>query len=1549
LSFFCIQTMDSFVGGDQYQQVIELHQQIFGVDHTAKPVLNAAYIANGALLHDIYARIRQQGVSVVDNHLSNADKLSEVLSVLGIADNADMWRVLLPEYHQHQTAIEQSQPEKFGVLNWHTISRIFEFVKTFLGGKRDSDASQTLSSSTPPSDNDDRSRSIESSQQCLNNQNINLSDSSLPMTAAPAAAAAVESEELEPRSPTLTVVADHDDADDNDIVSPPPELTLLSARKAMSSFRSRNLDEIMLASQRKIYKNRMPKTVRSKTRKNAPAFDQCVHHHYSQTPGANFLSHRKHDAQQVPRKLNLDDIHEDEDDDEEHEHERSSISSITSHYGWKSREASREPEEEEQTLPAEPGQGQAGMLEDDDDAHNDNLAANTSQLGVAALASCSREKTADISMLSHVLENMQDCVTVASSPMAIEYEDSDAGAAGTGGGGGGSRRADNGHAAAAHSTRVVDTSSLLTSSAARRPRRRSRRSLTSNACITNSPLARVVTKVSHAPPPQQQPPPQQLQLQCEVDALQRTLYNKEILVDEYEKKYSAKCKELNQLKTETSEQQRQTQQHLDTLTNETCGLRSELQAREQEYETKCSSFASELTCRQHLIKERELELTEKEGRILTLVEDNKNLHCKVEFFKNRASSAGQINLVKSGLMRFTSDYKHLRHEIRREIEEQKNEFFQAQIALVKAVRYKIFEYGMFRSQDGEGHTAGGGEGGGDSEADIEAIKRQTHEQLLLKETDLETIKRERDELKSNLLNLNATYQKEKKQRKKLLEKVIDLQGNIRVFCRVRPKIKRQITNTSSSSSSEEKPEKMATTCFDDERLIINDETQEKTFQFDQVYRPDTNQQHIFEDVKPLIESCIDGYNVCIFAYGQTGSGKTYTMEGNSEQPGIIYSTFDHLFALQQASNNEQHNQSEMKIFVSCLEIYNEKIKDLLNKHKQNSTDLKAKLSKCSKKVLVPGLTKQQVTSTQHVREILVGTAYKNRSTGVTNMNEHSSRSHALVFVDVETAKASSRMVLIDLAGSERVKKTGVSGSAFDEARSINKSLSALGNVISALQTKQKHVPFRDSQLTYLLYDCLGGNSRALMFCNISCELFDVKESMNTLLFAHRVRRVQLGEAHKNDTGGGGDDESSSSVSQQQQSEQQAMRQKLKKLKHELQEREKEIQQLKCNNRSHKKEIHKLTTSNTAHNHKQTNHQQTRVEFNQLQKEHQRLVVELDRKDKLVKKLQSEMGDSATKQRFGGGVAAPRAIKNHTLPHASSTSNIPAPRHSRKRKLPSLHESKNATANDGEHNNNLNTAQHDAAEPAQKRRRIQKRNKNVNGNGNVNTNAAAGVEQKRNTKLGRTTNIPSYLQPTKNSRSRLRSRQTMLSKNIGREQVKARSASLDSNLNESHIRNSSSSRTSKQKDKSAAYKKKRMSSLDSMLSTMKESQPHLHDDHDDGEDDTEMKSSTCDITTTTNSNNESMMVARKACADKPSHIQQQQQRQPLTPISALQQLQNRTSNHQQVENQHEHKDMEQSTNRDLDQKQEHCNVNNNSNASQIQPFTVSSLQSQMHNN
>merc|ERR1712228_750565 len=557
--------------------------------------------------------------------------------------------------------------------------------------------------------------------------------------------------------------------------------------------------------------------------------------------------------------------------------------------------------------------------------------------------------------------------------------------------------------------------------------------------------------------------------------------------------------------------------------------------------------------------------------------------------------------------------------------------------------------------------------------------------VLVDTVDCAEIKQERDELKSNLLQLNVSYQKEKKQRKKLLEQLIDIKGNIRVFCRVRPKIDRIVT---SNQNRNDEPELMAMKCLDDERIAINDHdnNNKKEFSFDQVYKPNSSQEAIFEDVKPLIQSAVDGYNCCIFAYGQTGSGKTYTMEGSNKNPGVIYRAFDELFALKKEHiDNEEHT---MNIYLSCLEIYNEKIKDLLQPKHSN---LKAKLSKCGKKVLVPELTRNEVFDTLNVKDILQNVAYKNRSTGSTDMNAHSSRSHALLFVDIVTQTTSSRLVLIDLAGSERVKKTGASGAAFDEAKAINKSLSVLGNVIYSLQAKNNHHPFRDSQLTYLLSDCLGGNSKALMFCNVSCEGFDVKESMNTLQFADRVKRVQLGKAQK----------SNKKKNNSHRDIQDASKQKLKKSKADLVEKDKEINKLKMNNRNFKNEINKLKQSADALSNKIGNHHQQRMEFNNLQKKHNRMVLDIEKKEKVIKKLSNEVNEYKKKLKQRNNVSNIRRPQAALPP---TTKTLHRSKNLRKRKLPSH-----------ENTNNNQSKSNDNNGPPMKRRKINNNNGNYRKN------------------------------------------------------------------------------------------------------------------------------------------------------------------------------------------------------------------------------------------
>lgn len=283
--------------------------------------------------------------------------------------------------------------------------------------------------------------------------------------------------------------------------------------------------------------------------------------------------------------------------------------------------------------------------------------------------------------------------------------------------------------------------------------------------------------------------------------------------------------------------------------------------------------------------------------------------------------------------------------------------------------------------------------------------------------------------------------------------------------------------------------------------------------FDRVYGPSAAQVDIFKDTKPLIQSVMDGYNVCIFAYGQTGSGKTFTMEGNEENRGVNFRALTELFRIKQ----NRAKDYVYKISVSMKEIYNEKINDLLREAKENKDDDELKIMNGDRGMYVQGLTSEPVQTEEEVLK-LFKRGNSNRSIGRTNMNEHSSRSHSLLSVEVEGEnliagiKYFGKLHLIDLAGSERLSKSLATGERLKEAQAINKSLSALGNVIEALQKKTNHVPYRNSKLTYLLSDSLGGHAKTLMFINVSPNSTDAEETNCSLTFATRVRKVELGQA-----------------------------------------------------------------------------------------------------------------------------------------------------------------------------------------------------------------------------------------------------------------------------------------------------------------------------------------------------------------------------------------------------------------------------------------------------
>ncbi|XP_077948946.1 kinesin-like protein KIF17 isoform X2 [Gasterosteus aculeatus] len=287
----------------------------------------------------------------------------------------------------------------------------------------------------------------------------------------------------------------------------------------------------------------------------------------------------------------------------------------------------------------------------------------------------------------------------------------------------------------------------------------------------------------------------------------------------------------------------------------------------------------------------------------------------------------------------------------------------------------------------------------------------------------------------------------------------------------------------------------------------------KHFTFDGTYFLDqTTEQMYNEAAYSLVEGVTEGYNGTIFAYGQTGSGKSFTMQGVSHpaaQRGVIPRAFEHIFESIQCAEN-----TKFLVRASYLEIYNEEIRDLLGSDTKHRLELR---EHPERGVYVRDLSMHTVHSVGEC-ETIVERGWRNRAVGYTLMNKDSSRSHSIFSIHLEIYNTDAggqdrlragKLNLVDLAGSERQSKTGATGERLREATKINLSLSALGNVISALvDGRSKHVPYRDSKLTRLLQDSLGGNTRTLMIACLSPADNNYEESLSTLRYANRAKSIQ---------------------------------------------------------------------------------------------------------------------------------------------------------------------------------------------------------------------------------------------------------------------------------------------------------------------------------------------------------------------------------------------------------------------------------------------------------
>ncbi|KAJ6714457.1 KINESIN-LIKE PROTEIN KLP-3 [Salix viminalis] len=367
-----------------------------------------------------------------------------------------------------------------------------------------------------------------------------------------------------------------------------------------------------------------------------------------------------------------------------------------------------------------------------------------------------------------------------------------------------------------------------------------------------------------------------------------------------------------------------------------------------------------------------------------------------------------------------------------------------------------------------------------------------------------------------LADAAANYHSVLAENRRLYNEVQDLKGNIRVYCRIRPFLPGQSKKRTAVEYIGENGE-----------LIISNPSKQgkdssRLFKLNKVFGPAATQEEVFLDTQPLIRSVLDGYNVCIFAYGQTGSGKTYTMSGpnmtSQEDWGVNYRALHDLFEISQ----NRKSSISYEVGVQMVEIYNEQVRDLLSSDGPHRR-LGIWSTTQPNGLAVPDASMHAVTSTADVLE-LMHIGLMNRAVGATALNERSSRSHSVLTIhvygmDLETgAVLRGNLHLVDLAGSERVDRSEATGERLREAQHINKSLSALGDVIFSLAQKSQHVPYRNSKLTQVLQSSLGGQAKTLMFVQLNPDVDSYSETISTLKFAERVSGVELGAAKSNKEG-----------------------------------------------------------------------------------------------------------------------------------------------------------------------------------------------------------------------------------------------------------------------------------------------------------------------------------------------------------------------------------------------------------------------------------------------
>uniref|UniRef100_A0A665V5K2 Kinesin-like protein n=1 Tax=Echeneis naucrates TaxID=173247 RepID=A0A665V5K2_ECHNA len=405
------------------------------------------------------------------------------------------------------------------------------------------------------------------------------------------------------------------------------------------------------------------------------------------------------------------------------------------------------------------------------------------------------------------------------------------------------------------------------------------------------------------------------------------------------------------------------------------------------------------------------------------------------------------------------------------------------------------------------------------ETELQTLKLSVQESTLARvQATLRDTEEEVRCLKETVAQQNDDLHAGEMERRRLHNTIQELKGNIRVFCRVRPTVDGGLSKHIQLPATDNKMITLAKT--EESHTGKTTDTQKNyNFSFDRVFGAKASQQEVFEEISLLVQSALDGYNVCCFAYGQTGSGKTYTMEGEefNENRGVIPRAVQQIF---KAGEKLGSQGWEFSFTASFVEIYNESLRDLLYTGKASKRPEHEIRKSANNEVTITNLTYEKVSNEDQVLG-LIALANQNRSTAQTAQNDRSSRSHSVFQLDIEginagrDVKCKSTLCLVDLAGSERLVKSQSQGERFKEMTAINGSLSNLGIVITALANKENYIPYRNSKLTYLLQGCLGGNSKTLMFVNIAPETDSFGETLNSLRFASKVNDCVIGTASAN--------------------------------------------------------------------------------------------------------------------------------------------------------------------------------------------------------------------------------------------------------------------------------------------------------------------------------------------------------------------------------------------------------------------------------------------------